>query len=108
MGAPDSPPHVQRAQGARTQGAPRRSEVPRWAQGTLGNGDKRLTIALTAGETLLRRKVDGAMMHVFCAYDESRGCVHTAGGCCNRGVVQRVRKIRGASATATCNKGAIL
>ena len=82
--------------------------MPRWAQGTLGNGDKRLTIALTAGETLLRRKVDGAMMHVFCAYDESRGCVHTAGGCCNRGVVQRVRKLRGASATATCNKGAIL
>ena len=33
MGAPDSPPHVQRAQGARTQGATRRGEVPRWAVG---------------------------------------------------------------------------
>ena len=39
--------------------------MPRWAQGTRGNGDKRLAIALTAGETLLRHKVDGTMMHVF-------------------------------------------
>jgi len=124
MGAADSPPRVQRAQGARTQAAPRRSEVPRWAQGggltrnrhtrgaaasqprharpckvvqadawgppiahhmysgrrarahrehaalrwaqgTRGNGDKRLAISLTAGETLLCHKVDGTMMHVF-------------------------------------------
>ena len=75
---------------------------------TRGNGDKRLAIALTAGETLLRPKVNGATMHVFCAYDASLGCVHTAGGRCYRGVVQRVRKLRRASATATCTKGAIL